>query len=159
MSYEFSGLIPTADVSSLVYLTPNSNYFSVPSSIEGDLNPSLLQTKQNKNMRSFDTSCVLHASKSTAFFIPPLCFILIMRNLVVSWLQHWNRPMALGPFLTPLQSLRVCQAFSPLHFQFLHLTQQVPLTCVVTVMATLVQIKLALFCRSCRCLLFSSALF
>ena len=37
MSYEFSGLIPTADVSSLVYLTPDSNYISVPSSIEGDL--------------------------------------------------------------------------------------------------------------------------
>ena len=75
-------------------------------------------------MRSFDTSCVLHASKSTVFFIPPLCFILIMRNLVLSWFQHWNRPMALGPSLTPLQSLHVCQALSPVHFQFLHLIQQ-----------------------------------
>ena len=34
--------------------------------------------------------------------------------------------MALGPFLTPLQSLGVCQAVSPVHFQFLRLTQQVP---------------------------------
>lgn len=100
-------------------------------------------------MRSFDTSCVLHASKSTAFFILPLCFILTMRNLVLSGSSTGIVPWLLAHLSHTPPELACLSSLCTFSVPASH-SASAFFTCIVMVMATLVYIKLALFCCSCK---------